>query len=87
MAGGMPQIIWFVESQMFLFFNTSVMFLDVDCYGMVYCVHCPLSLMFSHPLFWKLDLFLLSDARRESFPSFLVKPLPSYSRPFPKCDT
>jgi len=65
----------------------SMMFLDVDCYSMVYCVHFPLSLVFSHPVFWKLDLFLLSDARRESFPSFPVKPLLSYTRPFPKCHT
>jgi hypothetical protein len=36
MAGGMPQIIWFVESKMLLFFNPSVIFLDVDCYSMVY---------------------------------------------------
>jgi len=40
------------KSNVFIF-NPSMMFLDVDCYSMVYCVHCPLSLMFSHPVFWK----------------------------------
>ena len=75
-------------SQMFLFL------IQVDVFGwwhftvsVAYCVHFLLFWVFSHAVFWKLDFFLLSDARRESFPSVPITSFLSYTRTFPKCHT
>ena len=60
-AAETPQIIWFASSQMF-FFNPSMYVLDCSMLvGMAYCGHCPLSQVFSHTVYCKLDLFLLLD--------------------------
>jgi hypothetical protein len=74
------------KSNVFIF-NPSMMFLDGDLlqYGLL-CILPIVSHVFT-AVFWKLDLFLLSDARRESYVSVQIKSLLSYTRPFPKCHT
>jgi hypothetical protein len=53
--------------------------------SIAYCVLFPLFWMFSHAVFWKLDLFLMSDARNGSSHSVHIASFISYTRPFPKC--
>ena len=67
-SAGMSRIIWFVVVKPFFLFQKNVFGCWHFAVSIAYCVHYLLSRMFSYEVFWKLDLFLMSDSRNGSFP-------------------